>query len=400
MSEPVPDNQILPDFGAFGTEWELTQAAAEWLARRADVAEVGVYLPERPRRDNGPGARSREGILVLRGRHGSGSGRSVPDRLWWKSGPAWVGPPGARMRLFPLALGTETGVVLLGPFLGHVTGALTTAEIDAAVAVVAYSLGEHLYLLRKDRGRKTDLLTAMAIELGRRLDGSPGLLTEALADLLMADDVSWSDGVLTVRGERRPIPPARRVAEHWLTRVDQAPQPEVARLAVLQGLAGLADCRPGTPPDRGPLMAGASILIGRALGLSVTDLRGLELAALLVSVGGVLEGSSVADEGEADARRRRDALVGASLLEGAGFPPRVVEAVRHWPEWWNGQGDPYGLSGQEIPLAARILAVAGHWAYNGVTGLGRAAGRVLDPHLVTVLVDSLTVSGPGGSAAV
>jgi HD-GYP domain-containing protein (c-di-GMP phosphodiesterase class II) len=27
-------------------------------------------------------------------------------------------------------------------------------------------------------------------------------------------------------------------------------------------------------------------------------------------------------------------------------------------EWWNGNGYPYGLSGEEIPLSARIMAVA------------------------------------------
>jgi len=65
-------------------------------------------------------------------------------------------------------------------------------------------------------------------------------------------------------------------------------------------------------------------------------------------------------------------------------------------EWWNGQGYPLGLSGEEIPLACRILAVAD--AYDAMTSnrpyrkamsheiaiaeLKRCAGTQFDPAVV------------------
>ena len=36
----------------------------------------------------------------------------------------------------------------------------------------------------------------------------------------------------------------------------------------------------------------------------------------------------------------------------------IKEAVRHVHEWWNGRGYPDSLKGEQIPLFARILAVA------------------------------------------
>ena len=36
----------------------------------------------------------------------------------------------------------------------------------------------------------------------------------------------------------------------------------------------------------------------------------------------------------------------------------AVEMAAYHHEWWNGKGYPYGMSGEEIPLCARIMAVA------------------------------------------
>jgi diguanylate cyclase (GGDEF)-like protein/putative nucleotidyltransferase with HDIG domain len=50
--------------------------------------------------------------------------------------------------------------------------------------------------------------------------------------------------------------------------------------------------------------------------------------------------------------------VGADILAHVAFPYPVVPIVRHHHERWDGSGYPDGLKGDEIPLGARILAVA------------------------------------------
>ena len=42
----------------------------------------------------------------------------------------------------------------------------------------------------------------------------------------------------------------------------------------------------------------------------------------------------------------------------SGYLNIAVEMAAYHHEWWNGKGYPYGISGEEIPLCARIMAVA------------------------------------------
>ena len=57
---------------------------------------------------------------------------------------------------------------------------------------------------------------------------------------------------------------------------------------------------------------------------------------------------------------KKHTLVGASLLSGGGSAPvQMAERIaRSHHERWDGQGYPDGLTGKEIPLSARIVAVA------------------------------------------
>ena len=61
-------------------------------------------------------------------------------------------------------------------------------------------------------------------------------------------------------------------------------------------------------------------------------------------------------------------LSGVALLEGQG-----LQVVRHHHERWDGAGYPDGLAGDEIPLGARIFAVAD--ALDAMTSDRRTAGR-------------------------
>ena len=91
---------------------------------------------------------------------------------------------------------------------------------------------------------------------------------------------------------------------------------------------------------------------------------------------------------------------GAQLALGAGIPERVCEWIRLGAERYDG-GGPQGLSGESIPIQARISRAA-YAAYEALTGEGAeqrpdgqprrpadalqaAAGRELDPRVVDAL---------------
>ncbi|MTI85646.1 MAG: HD-GYP domain-containing protein [Firmicutes bacterium] len=93
-------------------------------------------------------------------------------------------------------------------------------------------------------------------------------------------------------------------------------------------------------------------------------------------------------------------VTGAELLSADLFGNDVVEAVRHHHERWDGTGYPDRLAGENIPLPARVIAVAD--AYDAMTvnrpykkmltkrqaleEIARCAGTQFDPELAGIFV--------------
>ncbi len=84
---------------------------------------------------------------------------------------------------------------------------------------------------------------------------------------------------------------------------------------------------------------------------------------------------------------------GAEVARMLGFSDATAEAIRALDEHWDGRGQPRGLRGEEIPIAARILCVAQtlevFHRLRGVDAAYRVAvkrsGRWFDPALVDAL---------------
>ena len=84
---------------------------------------------------------------------------------------------------------------------------------------------------------------------------------------------------------------------------------------------------------------------------------------------------------------------GAEIARKLGFSEATAEAIRALDEHWDGHGQPHGLRGTEIPLAARILCIAQTVEVFHRAGGLRAAYRVarkrsgewFDPALVEAL---------------
>jgi putative nucleotidyltransferase with HDIG domain len=92
------------------------------------------------------------------------------------------------------------------------------------------------------------------------------------------------------------------------------------------------------------------------------QLRGIEAAALLHDMGKLAIPEHILNKpGKLTAAEfetmKRHADIGADLLSSIRFPYPVIPIVRHHHESWNGTGYPSGISGTDIPLGARVLAV-------------------------------------------
>lgn len=86
---------------------------------------------------------------------------------------------------------------------------------------------------------------------------------------------------------------------------------------------------------------------------------------------------------------------GAEIIRKIGFPETVAEAVRSLDEHWDGGGYPQRLSGDAIPILARVLAIAQHLDVFATARSPRIALQVLrersarwfDPGLVRIATE-------------
>ncbi len=106
-----------------------------------------------------------------------------------------------------------------------------------------------------------------------------------------------------------------------------------------------------------------SMAIGEALGLDAEDLDRLRISALLHDVGKigvddrVLKKPGKLTEEEFDLMRQHT-IKGANIMRPVAKLKDVLPGIELHHERMDGKGYPYGLTGDQIPLMARIIAVA------------------------------------------
>jgi diguanylate cyclase (GGDEF)-like protein/putative nucleotidyltransferase with HDIG domain len=106
-----------------------------------------------------------------------------------------------------------------------------------------------------------------------------------------------------------------------------------------------------------------AVLMGEEMGLSEDELEAVKMAAMLHDIGKLAVPDYILSKPDTltqeEMRKvQTHTLVGAALLEPVKFPWPVVPIIRSHHEWFDGHGYPDGLAGEQVPLSARILAVA------------------------------------------
>jgi len=132
----------------------------------------------------------------------------------------------------------------------------------------------------------------------------------------------------------------------------------------IAALASSLDLREHETAQHSKRVQEYALLLARRLGIKEGDiLEGLEMGALLHDVGkigvpdGVLLKKGGLTEEERDVVRRHPDL-GASLLQRIPFLSGAREIVESHHEKFDGSGYPKRLKGEQIPIGARIFAVA------------------------------------------
>lgn len=223
-----------------------------------------------------------------------------------------------------------------------------------------------------------------------------------------SEDISFRELVLwrflrRRRAEKAILSSTRRLAS---VGIEERLTPE-DRLRVLQRLTLAIEAKDRYTHGHSRRVESHVYRTALVLSLTNTEIEDLRLAASLHDVGKieipdrVLHKTKDLSPAEMELVRRHPA-VGARLVARA-VVPRVTAAVRSHHERWDGRGYPDRKSGYEIPLLARIIAVAD--AYDAMTStrsyrhalshraavaeLERMSGKQFDPQIVAAFVRTL-----------
>jgi len=153
--------------------------------------------------------------------------------------------------------------------------------------------------------------------------------------------------------------------------------------AAMESLSATVDARDSYTAGHSRRVQQLSLAIGRELGLSQAELDLLGHAALFHDIGKLaipdailLKPASLT--GEEWTLMQRHAEEGARIIDRLGFLQDAVPAIRHHHERFDGTGYPERISGEEIPLGARIIHVADALDSMLTTRIYRAARPVND----------------------
>jgi diguanylate cyclase (GGDEF)-like protein len=207
------------------------------------------------------------------------------------------------------------------------------------------------------------------------------------------------------RVPRAPISPAGRMLAI-----------EVGRAAREAATASLTSVIAPLPHYRGQpsaLIAAIVTTMARNLDLPENEVERIRTAALLHDLGKVAVPADILDKPAALSSSEWRTVVqhpriGQVILEQAAALKEAVPIILHHHERYSGHGYPFGLRGNDIPLGARIVAIAD--AYDAMTHdrpykravsheaavneLRRHAGTQFDPELVTLFCDLYATRAP------
>jgi HD-GYP domain-containing protein (c-di-GMP phosphodiesterase class II) len=134
-------------------------------------------------------------------------------------------------------------------------------------------------------------------------------------------------------------------------------------IATVRALSNAVEARDAYTGKHAERVAAFGVELARRANLDVAGNPQLEFGFLLHDVGKVAVPDAILFKADRLTREEyaliaKHPVIGAEILRDVSFLGEGKLVVRHHHERWDGRGYPDGLSGDDIPLAARVFAVA------------------------------------------
>ena len=133
-------------------------------------------------------------------------------------------------------------------------------------------------------------------------------------------------------------------------------------LETVTALAAAMEAKDQYTASHADSLAAVAVAVGNRLGMSDAELRMLQYAAVLHDIGKIGIPGSILNKPEKLTREEFDVMaehtvIGERIISRIDYLVPIARIIRSAHERWDGSGYPDGLTGDGIPLAARILLV-------------------------------------------
>jgi diguanylate cyclase (GGDEF)-like protein/putative nucleotidyltransferase with HDIG domain len=218
--------------------------------------------------------------------------------------------------------------------------------------------------------------------------------------------VSWGELSLWEKFMQRV---EKEMVEHYRTRfLSVASTMKRTYMEATMALVKNLEAKDGYTATHCYLVAMYAGRLAETLGLPQEEIEVIKDAAILHDIGKVSvpdnllsKPGALTEEEYAIIKRHPEQA--ARILDGVGFLQQEIQIIMCHQEWYNGQGYPTGIKGEEIPLGARILSICDTFealtsprpyrlnvsAEKAFEILRKEAGTKFDPNLVEPFIKAM-----------